>query len=71
MRLDGDMYESTWDALSNLYPKLSVGGYVIIDDFFLENCQEAVYDYRKKHNIESEIHHIDGQGIYWQRHFSD
>ena len=67
LRLDGDMYESTWDALSNLYPKLSIGGYTIIDDFFLENCQQAVYDYRKQHNIESEIHHIDGQGIYWQR----
>ena len=23
LRLDGDMYESTWDALANLFPKLS------------------------------------------------
>ena len=29
MRLDGDYYESTVDALSSLYGKLSVGGYVI------------------------------------------
>jgi O-methyltransferase len=27
-RLDGDMYESTMDALVALYPKLSVGGYL-------------------------------------------
>jgi O-methyltransferase len=35
LRLDGDMYESTMDALGNLYPKLSSGGFCIIDDFCL------------------------------------
>src|SRR5205807_461969 len=33
MRLDGDLYESTMDALTSLYDRLSVGGYVIIDDY--------------------------------------
>ena len=32
IRLDGDMYESTTDALVNLYDRLSGGGYVVIDD---------------------------------------
>ena len=32
-RLDGDMYESTIQALTSLYPKLSIGGYLIIDDY--------------------------------------
>lgn len=32
MRLDGDMYESTVDVLYPLYEKLSIGGYVIMDD---------------------------------------
>jgi len=32
LRLDGDMYESTIDVLEHLYPKLSVGGYCIVDD---------------------------------------
>ncbi len=32
VRLDGDLYESTMDGLTNLYPKLSVGGYLIVDD---------------------------------------
>jgi len=31
-RLDGDMYESTVDVLYNLYDKLSIGGYVIMND---------------------------------------
>lgn len=33
LRLDGDMYESTMDGLNNLYSKLSVGGFVIVDDY--------------------------------------
>ena len=33
MRLDGDMYESTWQAIEALYPKLSPGGFCIVDDF--------------------------------------
>lgn len=68
MRLDGDLYESTMEALENLYPKLSVGGYVIIDDFGpLPACRQAVFDYRKSQGIEDNIIEIDGTGIYWQR----
>src|SRR5713226_2090878 len=42
IRLDGDMYESTMDTLVNLYPKLSTGGYVIIDDYGpIPACRQA------------------------------
>jgi O-methyltransferase len=67
MRLDGDMYESTMDALSLLYPKLSVNGYVIIDDYILEGCRRAVQDFRAARGIADEIKDIDGTGVYWQR----
>ncbi len=68
LRLDGDMYESTWDALTNLFPKLSVGGYVIIDDYkVVPGCCAAVEDFRRKHGIVDEIHEIDWAGVYWQR----
>lgn len=67
MRLDGDMYESTMDALINLYPKLSVGGYVIIDDYTLKGCYQAVHDFRSTYGITDEIIDIDGSGAYWQR----
>lgn len=67
IRLDGDMYESTMDALRNLFPKLSVGGYVIIDDYVIKGCKEAVHDYRLKLNITDKIIDIDGTGAYWQR----
>ncbi|ATZ61046.2 MAG: TylF/MycF family methyltransferase [Methanosarcinales archaeon Met12] len=66
LRLDGDMYESTMDALNNLYPKLSQGGFCIIDDYgCLKNCKEAVDDYRAKNQINDEIKVIDWTGIYW------
>jgi hypothetical protein len=46
MRLDGDLYESTMDALVALWPKLSPGGFVIIDDFnALQCCNDAVDDF--------------------------
>lgn len=38
LRLDGDLYQSTWEVLEAMYPKLSVGGYCIIDDWGLYAC---------------------------------
>jgi hypothetical protein len=70
IRLDGDMYESTMDGLVNLYPKLSPGGFLIVDDYNNGNvpaCKKAVHDYREQHGIREEIHSIDWTGVYWQR----
>ncbi len=68
IRIDGDMYESTMDSLTNLYPKLSPGGFIIIDDFDdIKACRQAVLDYRLKHNIKEKIIKIDSRGAYWER----
>lgn len=68
LRLDGDMYESTMDALIHLYPKVSSGGFVIVDDYgAISSCRQAVEDYRATHNITEEIIPIDWTGVYWQR----
>ncbi len=68
LRLDGDMYESTMDVLTALYPKLSPGGYVIIDDYHIvPACKKAVEDYCRDNGITSEIIEIDGSGVYWQK----
>lgn len=67
MRLDGDMYESTMDALSNLFPKLAPGGFVIIDDYgYIDSCRQAVHDYRNANGITDPIYDIDGTGVFWQ-----
>lgn len=67
LRLDGDMYESTIDALVSLYPKLSVGGYLIVDDYSYPSCRQAILDYRKSNAITEQIVQIDWSGVYWQR----
>jgi len=67
VRLDGDLYESTMDGLTNLYPQLSPGGYLIVDDFGWENCRQAVEDYRAEHGITEPIERIDWVGAYWRK----
>ena len=67
IRCDGDMYESTMEILVNLYPKLSLGGYIIIDDWFMHTCRKAVQDFRKQKNIKDKIKKIDFSSVFWQR----
>ena len=67
LRLDGDMYESTIDALSSLYDRLSPGGFVIIDDYYMEPCAKAVHDFRAERRIDEPIEDIDGRGSFWRR----
>lgn len=48
LRLDGDLHESTLVCLEHLYPKVSKGGVVIIDDWgSLVGCRVAVEQYFK------------------------
>jgi O-methyltransferase len=67
LRLDGDLYESTMDALEPLYPKLAPGGFLIVDDYNLPMCQQAVNDYRARMGIADEIIAIDDAGVYWRK----
>lgn len=68
LRLDGDMYESTMDSFTNLYDKVQVGGYIIVDDYgALANCRSAVHDFRRRRGILDPIHPIDWTGVFWQR----
>jgi O-methyltransferase len=67
-RLDGDLYESTMDALVALYPKPSVGGYLIVDDYgAIPACRQAVEDYRRRHAITEPLVEIDWSGVFWRR----
>jgi hypothetical protein len=61
------MYQSTMEALTHLYPKLSSSGFCIIDDYDIRNCREAVADYRSEHRITEPIQIIDGSGVFWRK----
>jgi hypothetical protein len=70
MRLDGDYYESTRDALTNLYDRLSIGGYAIIDDYGEDTwtyCRRAVDDFRRERGIEEPLIQVDSKCYYWRR----
>jgi O-methyltransferase len=70
MRLDGDYYESTMDALTNLYDKLSIDGYAIIDDYGEDSwtyCRKAVDDFRRERRIEEPMIQVDSKCFFWQR----
>ncbi len=68
LRLDGDLYESTIQSLDALYDKVSVGGYVIVDDYHVvKGCKQAIHDFFLKRKINSPLVEIDGVGVYWQK----
>ena len=68
IRLDGDLYESTYVALEALYPKLSPGGFVIVDDYrFIVQTKQAVRDYRERFNINSKMHPVDWNAAWWRK----
>jgi len=67
LRLDGDMYGSTMDVLTHMYPKVVKGGYVIIDDYAIPECALAVNDYRHYNGILEPMVPISGGAMMWRR----
>lgn len=68
LRIDGDLYESTMDVLRACYPKVSPGGFVLVDDYGdIAACRHAVDDYRRAHGITDPIVPVDWTGVYWRK----
>jgi Macrocin-O-methyltransferase (TylF) len=68
VRLDGDTYEATWTALQFLYPGLSAGGYLIVDDYgALEECGRAVDEFRSHNGISEPLQEVDWTCKRWRR----
>jgi hypothetical protein len=68
MRLDGDLYESTMVSLQNLYPKLSPGGFVILDDYnAVAGCNDATDQFRESNGISEPLTLIEGCGAFWRK----
>jgi O-methyltransferase len=70
VRLDGDTYAATRAALDALYPRLAVGGYLIVDDYgamTAEECRRAVDEFRAEHRISEPIEEVDWTCVRWRR----
>jgi len=69
LRLDGDLYDSTYQALESLYPKLSDGGYAIVDDYgSFSECRRAVHDYLEAAGEEEvDLQRVDDEAVFWRK----
>ncbi|HSV52316.1 MAG TPA: TylF/MycF/NovP-related O-methyltransferase [Burkholderiaceae bacterium] len=70
LRLDGDYFASTRDGLVHLYDKLSVGGYLIVDDYGEDDwthCRAAVDGFRAERGITEPMVQVDRRCWYWLR----
>ena len=63
LRLDTDWYESTRHELEHLFPRLSPGGVLIIDDYgHWQGCKRAVDEYLGKNEVRIFLARIDYTG---------
>lgn len=68
LRLDGDLYESTMDALMPLYDKVARGGFVIVDDYgSCPPCRQAIDDFRARFGVSAPLQPIDTHSVYWRK----
>jgi Macrocin-O-methyltransferase (TylF) len=70
IRVDGNYYESTMDALTSLYDRLSAGGYVIVNDYGEDSWtyyRRATDEFRAQRGIEELMIWVDSKCYYWQR----
>ena len=65
LRLDGDWYESIKFCLVKLFPLVSSGGLVIIDDYYTwDGCSKAVHDYLAETKCNSRVRQWNNQVAY-------
>ena len=63
LRLDTDWYGSTRHELENLYPRISSGGVIIIDDYgHWAGARKATDEFFQKHKIHILLNRIDYTG---------
>jgi len=68
VRLDGDTYDATKVALRSLYSGLSVGGYLIVDDYgAFDECRRAVDEFRRENAIAEPLEAVDWTCVRWRR----
>jgi len=63
LRLDTDWYESTYHELQHLFPRLSVGGVLIVDDYgHWAGARKAVDQYMEQNKLRLLLQRIDYTG---------
>jgi O-methyltransferase len=64
LRLDGDLYRSTHDALKAVYPLISWGGIIFVDDYGAwAGCAKAVDDFFEANDLTAPIRPVPRKGL--------
>ena len=67
LRVDADMYEGTTQVLENLYDKVSVGGFVVVDDYCINKAKKAIDEFREMYKIKNPLIKANNCIHYWQK----
>jgi len=68
LRIDAGLYDVTQQCLNEFYDKVSVGGYIVIDDYgHYKECKQAVDDFRNSRNINDQLNHTDYTEVWWKK----
>ena len=66
LHCDCDWYESVALVLDTFYPRLAVGGSVVLDDFgWWEGCREAFYDFCARHGEKPLLERVGRDQAFW------
>lgn len=72
LRLDTDFYASTYHELVHLYPRLSPGGVLIIDDYgSWEGARKAVDQYFAEQSIPIYLSRVNGSCRLWVKPYCE
>lgn len=66
LRLDADLYESTKVCMEHLFPKVSVGGFVVVDDWPQQGVQDAISEVLKRKPNVVTIPQKNIGPVFWQ-----
>lgn len=71
LRLDNDYYESTLLTIKKFYPKVPVGGWIIIDDYdCVPGAKTAIDQFRDEFQIKDQMYRMNktgNTGVYWKK----
>jgi hypothetical protein len=69
LRMDGDLFSSTSDILYNLYDRVAIGCFIVVDDYGIEQCAGAVDSFRELHHVTDVLTQIDAysKAVYWRK----
>jgi O-methyltransferase len=68
LHCDGDWYDSVLLTLEVMYPRVSPGGFVVIDDYgAFPGARRATDEYRHRVGETAPLRRIDHTGRYWRK----